>query len=709
MFQHGKSSFLRTAILGLTLVRLCSHSALAEVSAPQPPPLTKIPPSSAHPSIPAGPSGTIQFRGTRSFTTEKLQESLAEQIREIRERGLTRPRADDTAYYLATYYRKQGFANVDVRWEIRGSRLLLTIQEGPRTYLQRVIFHGNHSFSRDTLYEYLIGATEERLRREPKQFTFVEGDIQTGAARIRGLYESEGFKDVVVDDPIISFTRTRDRADVVLNIREGPRYGFGEIKFAGNTLFSRADLIRGLGESVGEPYTTQRVNTMQRNLEYFFKSRGYFQANVQEFNDPSLARVAVSHGAGGRVYQRLVPVTFTVVPGPLFRFDGVTATGLDRLRPQFIQNRFRNLTGKIYNPTKLDETFRELLQTGLFQNLRINSVPQADNTIRLDLTVEEAKQKEFGFSIGFSSYEGLIFGLRVADRNFLRTGRPLSLELENSLRGLGAELLYVDPWFLESDFNLRLRVYAKGREERGYSKRESGIRADLLRKITKNLELGSFIQAKDVEITESVIGQQYLGLTSYQIATVGLTQSIDYRDNPLNPTKGWVINAAADLDTIAGELAFGRTTLRASYYMPIGEKLLLALGARGGIIYPWTSVPIDERYFSGGGSTVRSFAERELGPKDTGGNPIGGEVFTVFNAELEFPIKGAFRGAVFADAGNLILRMQDAGIEDMRFGIGAGLRYKLPIGPIRLDVAVNPNPKRFEEWGAVHLSFGFAF
>jgi outer membrane protein assembly factor BamA len=303
----------------------------------------------------------------------------------------------------------------------------------------------------------------------------------------------------------------------------------------------------------------------------------------------------------------------------------------------------------------------------------------------------------------------VIFGLRLADRNFARTGRALSLEVENSLRGLGAELLYVDPWYLESDFSLRLRAYAQGREERGYSKRESGIRADLLRKVTKHVELGTFLQGENVEITESVIGVEYLGLTAYQIATIGLTQSFDFRDHPLNPTKGWIINTALDLDAIAGEVAFGRATVRLSHYIPIGEKMLLALGVRGGLVYPWTSVPIDERYFSGGGTTVRSFAERELGPKDTSGNPIGGEAFTILNAELEFPLKGALRGAVFADAGNLSLRLQDAGVEDMRYGLGVGLRYKLPIGPIRLDVAVNPDPKGFEEWGAVHFSFGFAF
>jgi outer membrane protein assembly factor BamA len=106
---------------------------------------------------------------------------------------------------------------------------------------------------------------------------------------------------------------------------------------------------------------------------------------------------------------------------------------------------------------------------------------------------------------------------------------------------------------------------------------------------------------------------------------------------------------------------------------------------------------------------VRSFQERELGPRDRHGYPVGGQAFTVFNAELTFPIRGALQGAVFADAGNVIAEFEHAGVDDMRYAIGLGLRYKLPIGPLRIDYGVNPNPKRSEDFGAFHFSFGLAF
>jgi outer membrane translocation and assembly module TamA len=133
------------------------------------------------------------------------------------------------------------------------------------------------------------------------------------------------------------------------------------------------------------------------------------------------------------------------------------------------------------------------------------------------------------------------------------------------------------------------------------------------------------------------------------------------------------------------------------------------LGARVGAIQPATSsIPIDARFFNGGATTVRSFAERELGPKDKQNNPLGGEFYTVLNAEFTFPISGGLKGAVFVDAGNLT-SWDQAGFDDMRTGIGVGLGYALPVGPLRLDFGINPDRRRGEDFGAFHFSFGAAF
>ena len=640
----------------------------------------------------------VEFVGGKSFTEEELTAAVAEQIREFTESGLTPARGDDTAYYLGAFYRKKGFANAHVEYAIRGDKLVLKISEGPRSLLRGVTFTGNRAIPDATLWEYFLGATPERLAKEPELFPFNAGEISSGADRVRGLYVSEGFLDAVVDATKIDLTENGTRASVTVRIEEGQRYMFGEVRFTGTTTFAREDLEKAMGVPVDGPFSATKVTTAQRNIQSFLKAHGFYQADVAVAADPAKA-------VRGRV-----DVRFDVTPGHLFHIGEVTATGTDRLRADFLPKRFAHLKGQSYDPEKLDETFREMLRTGLFKNLRITPKPVGKDELRLDLTVEEAKAREVGATIGAGSYEGVSIGLRLADRNVFGRGRPLSLAVDYSQRGLRGELLYVDPWFFDTRFSLRSRLYSAIRDEDGYSKNEVGWRFDLSRRLLPHLELAAFVEQEKVTLTSSGIDLAQLGPTDYFLTSVGLTTLIDYRDDAINPSRGFIFTNAIDFSTLDGEPAFTRYTLRFSYYRPI-KKLLLAVGARAGLIAPITDradIPIDVRYFNGGGTTVRSFSERDLGPKSASGDSIGGEFFTIFNAELTFPIVRSLQGAVFVDAGNLA-SSDDIGFSEMRYAVGAGLRYKLPIGPLRLDYGLNPSPRADEARGALHFSFGFAF
>ena len=641
----------------------------------------------------------VEFAGNKTFTADELRAPIAEQIRELQEKGLTPARADDTAFYVGSFYRKAGFSQVSVEYQIRGVKLLLKIAEGPRSLLRQITFIGNTSIPSATLYDYMIGATPEQLAKEPDQFPYTAAEVASGADRVRGLYLSEGFLNVAIDSSGVQLSQNETRADVTLRITEGIRYTFGDVGFAGDTLFSREELITALGETVTGAFSPGKAMAMQRNLQSFYKTKGYYQAEV-------LLAADTAQASGGKV-----PVTFTVRRNALFRFDGVIVrneTERPRLREDFLPKRFAHLKGQVYDPAKLDETYREMLRTGLFENLRVTPVPVARDAIRLDFTISEAKAKEVGFNIGYGTYEGAVAGIRLADRNLFGRGRPLSFTTQYTQRGLSGEFLYVDPWLFDTRFALRTRLYSQTRQEVGYSKNDIGFRTDLTRRLLPHLELGTFVEMQNVKVTDATIDIADLGPLSYTLQSVGITQSTDYRNDPINPARGFVLTSALDFALLDSQPAFTRSTVRLSYYLPVG-KCLLALGARASYIAPLIDdLPIDVLFFNGGGTSVRSFAERELGPQDASGNPLGGDFSTVFNAELIFPLYGALQGAVFTDAGSL-RNDRVPGSGDLRYAIGAGLRYKLPIGPLRLDYGVNPSPRQGEEFGAFHFSFGFAF
>ncbi len=227
------------------------------------------------------------------------------------------------------------------------------------------------------------------------------------------------------------------------------------------------------------------------------------------------------------------------------------------------------------------------------------------------------------------------------DLNFLGMARPFSLNLEVNQRGYSGEAIYTDPWLFESDYQMRLRLYALTETLKGYSKNEIGFTPTLSKYVTDHWKLSAFLTGKYVAVHDIDIRPESLvGDKNYSVFSIGFSQSLDYRNNVTIPTRGFIFTTTAEFapDGV-GEISYFRALGAFSYYIPVTAKSTLALGARMGVITPLggTELPIDERFFNGGATTVRSFSELTLGPKSGAGYPLGGQGFSIFNAEYTFP------------------------------------------------------------------------
>ena len=666
-------------------------------------------------------TSVIEFRGQAAFSEKELRSQLKEQITTIDEYGLTAARGDDAAFFLELFYRKHGYAKVSVRYTIEsGDRLRLDIDEGPLVTLGLVNFVGNQHQPSEFLFDYAVGPTRERYSQLQKNLPFVSADVEEGADLVHRLYIANGYLDAKVDKPIYHYATDGLRVDATIPITEGRQYSFGAVTFSGETIYGSEALRSQMIDLLEQPYTDGRVSDIPRRLQTYYRARGYYEVKVDAIGNPPAAE-------NGRV-----PVMVSIHPGRLYHFDGVTVKGLRRLRPSYLTRRFSKFSGKTYSPELVDEKFRELMKSGLFTVLQIKPTPIGGDALRLDISAEEAKSKEVGFALGYGSYQGPIVGASYRDRNLFGYGRPISTLAEWSGRGYKWEILWEDPYFFDTELGFKAKLSALTFDFDGYAKFESGLRIDFTRKLSKQYEIGLVFSARHVDVTSADINPLLLGETSYFVSSLGITQTLDFRDSKVNPSRGLVIDNTIDFATgaLGSNVDFIRSTARMTYFLPIGHepkpghpdrRTLLALGARAGIIHSLDSngtspaeIPIDERFFNGGNNTVRSFAERDLGPHDHD-HSIGGEFFTVFNVEYTFPVYGELLGAVFFDAGNLLPNSNDpfarvtAGLDDMRYAVGVGLRYKLPIGPVRLDYGFNPDRRADEDVGAFHFSFGFAF
>src|SRR2546426_6353666 len=232
-------------------------------------------------------TSVIEFRGQQAFKEKELRSQLKEEITTIEDYGLNPARADDLAFFLEVFYRKHGYAKVNVHYVIEPSdRLRLDITEGPRFMLQTVVFDGNTREPADKLFEYMVGPTRERYSRLEKRLPFVAADMQEGAHLVQRFYIAEGFLDVVVDPPRYKFQPQRDDVDVVVPIHEGRQYSFGHIVFTGQTVYGAETLRPQLLDLLQRPYTEARVEDIPRRLQAYFKARGDYDVKVVAIGAP---------------------------------------------------------------------------------------------------------------------------------------------------------------------------------------------------------------------------------------------------------------------------------------------------------------------------------------------------------------------------------------------------------------------------------------
>src|SRR6476661_1720394 len=143
-----------------------------------------------------------QEKRAKQASIIELRVALKEEITTIEDFGLSPARADDLAFFLEVFYRKHGYAKVNVRYVIEsGDRLRLDINEGPRFLLSQVIFDGNAHEPPDKLFEYIVGPTRERYSRMEKRLPFVAADLEEGTHLVQRFYVADGFLNAVVDPP----------------------------------------------------------------------------------------------------------------------------------------------------------------------------------------------------------------------------------------------------------------------------------------------------------------------------------------------------------------------------------------------------------------------------------------------------------------------------------------------------------------------------
>ena len=636
----------------------------------------------------------MRIEGNRQVSEEDLRTAAEVELKAFAAHG--RPAdADDAAWSMRRHLRGLGYQDAEVDLDLSGGMARFVVTEGARKVLSGVRLEGVRSIRRDDLMAYFDFGGEGFLGSGPVLYN--EQLVAHGVEQVRREYRLRGFYDVEVDEPLVSESAGA-KVTVTVRIREGRRYRVGRVRVNGALVPKHPCRT----ELEGSPFTRRSASTAAAIERERLMDRGHQFAKVKGEARPD-------RDAG------TADIDVRADPGPLVRLRDVRVSGIENTSPRFVRRLVPLQRGAVLRQASVREAEENLFRAGIFCSAcarvqRCGPV-QAD----LHLRLKEHDPKSVEIDVGYGSYEQLRGAVRYRDRNLFGWGRYFEAEARGHLKGYGGQIAFRDPWLFGRKWTLDTRAGYERREEPSFAfQRLHFSAAAEYRPHRRWRFLGGyrFESQEAFDISADAPGADIDGFVTS--AGLFIDASYDSRDSGILPTRGVLAEGGVfwSSPTLGADLSFFEQRLRGVWHQPIGPGVLAA-GASfrvKQILNGDDALPIQERYFLGGDTTVRSFLESELGPVDPDGDPVGGLSSAQAHMEYRMPLGlGDLHGALFYELGVVNTDAWDfAG--PFGHAVGAGLRYYLPFGPIRLDVGYGFG-ERFaaEDRVAVHLAIGFSF
>lgn len=634
---------------------------------------------------------------------------------------------------LRDYFQAQGYFDVAVQFRYRQvvngtQEITYVIERGRRHKFVHLGISGNKYFDDKTI--------RERLFLMPSSFSmrygrFSEAYVKRDVQSITDLYASNGFRDVKVSTRTVDDYKGHagDLAEY-FTIEEGPQYLVASLKVEGDKQLDLKKTLASLNSTPGQVFSEFNVAADRDTVIREYERNGFPDATFEWESKPGLR-------------PHTVDLEFTIDEGRQQFVRQVVVSGLDVTRESLVDKQMELKAGDPLSPTAMADIQRKLYDLGIFSQVDMAiQNPDGDEDRKYVLyDIDEARRYSvttaFGLQfarIGGSNAvtdlsdpggaAGVVPSISVALSriNLFGAGQTVTLQgVLSTLQKRGVLSYQVPKVFTLQHFDANFSLlYDDTYDVRTFqSKREEGT-IKITQHVTKPITIFYDFTYRHVGVSDLKIDPELLPQLAQSvrvgIAEVNFIQ--DRRDDPVDAHKGIYNTVDIGLATKAfgSQTSFARILARNATYHRLGSKLVLARETQVGLqpafdipanSEPGDPIPLAERFFAGGGNTQRGFPENQAGPRDLlTGFPLGGSAMFFNNTELRFPLYGAnINGVLFEDMGNVYssigaisFRVDQRNPQDFDYmvhAVGFGIRYRTPIGPIRLDLADSINPPRF--------------
>jgi outer membrane protein insertion porin family len=664
--------------------------------------------------------------------------------------------------------------------------LVFTINEGGKTGIREIRFVGNHAVSDYRLRGLMQTTTMNWLSWFKSTDVYDPDRLASDQEAIRRYYMKNGYADFQITNTDVAYQANPPGYVITITVEEGPQYHVSSVAVVSN--IPKVDgpaLTRFVALKPGDVYDASSVDKSVEAITRDVARQGYAFSEARPHGERDTA-------------NHTIAISFSVDNGPKVYIERIDIVGNTRTRDYVIRREFDIGEGDPYNHVLIERAERRLNSLGYFKKVHISNRPgSAPDRVIVVVEVEDQPTGSVSLSGGYSTTQGFLAELAYTETNFLGRGQYVRLSVSDGQYTQGWKASFTEPYFLGQRLAAGFDIYHQTNSNNQFALYENWTTGGTLRlgiPITDDLTFQpnySLYQSKitipntEAEPFDDCVGPNqtyFVGGTIIPIvptpfincltngeapveikqaasqgaivtSLAGFSVLFNNIDDRKNPTTGYAINYKQDVAGLGGQSEFIRETIDARWYHPITEDFIGLIHLQGGQINSFGSrQALIINNFMEGPSLVRGFAPGGIGPRDISdpfnieAAALGGTSYYGASAEVDFPIFGlprevGLKGAVFADAGNLIgyggptdfssflgftncpppgsfgrafptTQLSCAQVYDpnlIRASVGVSLIWDSPMGPIRFDLALPVSKGKYDQTQLFNFSGGTTF
>jgi outer membrane protein insertion porin family len=575
--------------------------------------------------------------------------------------------------------------------------------------IKKISFSGNSFFHSAILRMetslYTINWFEKKILGKQPYF-FSRSAVRMETDKLRTFYQREGFLYATVNSKIEGDGK-ENSVKVELIIDEGEpvviqsvNYGFESD--SPDKMELKQKFEKEVRYIAGQRFRDEEIHAAKQAILKICYNAGYPYATVSpdiKFCDNT---------------KQEIELRWKINTGLKSEFASIEVIGNEKIETSLILNQLAFEKGMQYSLKRLDKSQEWIYELGVFQVASIRPLVSniSRDTIFVQIVIKEAPRISLKTGVGYGSEDKLRLMAEIRKLGFLGGARRLTLYARHSaLEPYHLNATFVQPAFFYPTLSLQFNPFIRRQEEPGYSIERKGSSVTLTNKLVRDLYsyLRYTYEIVDNLTDEKVAPTSEMSQSHYNKDNITLGLTYDNGLPKFTPRRGFYYSGYYMVSGIMPSTTykFRKWLMDFRKYQSI-RKSVFAFRIKTGFIQSHDSdgiIPSEERFYAGGSNSIRGWQRSQLGPLDGNGKPLGGNVLFESSLEWRYSLVRKLSGVVFIDAGNVW--QHSFKFSELRFAMGAGMRYDTPIGPIRIDLAIPVfDEKTSTEW---HFSIGHAF